>query len=1102
MKTKKSLFYVCMLMMACIMSAVSCVKEEHGAKVEEGLPASLKLSFSVPVFEDMPVTKAGAVTETQVQQLALIFYHPNDKNKPFFIKEINNLGNGQISGSDTHMLYTIEIAEDEGLMSGTYNLYAIANWGSGFCHIKYGDHDTAPGRFESLSLEDLKKEVISRVSTNNQLDLSGMTPMSGKFGSANGDGEITLTVGDNDFTTKTGGDNAIHLRRAVAKVEFEIKDGTGVTFTPESYSIYNFSQSSTLMERSGWDGSAGTKPGNLDYEGTGEFRNFEDLKFTEATPRKITFYMLENVQKAKTTADLTLNMREKRESEKSEVFKYAPEHSTYVVIKGKYSGPISSTSGEAGDDAKVEGDVVYTIQLGDFDATRGGVDNFTIRRNVKYTYTVTVNGVKSITTEAEAENFDDETRPGAEGDLTSLADGALLVELDAHYEKVLLRFPRDISNPSFFVNTPFSSTERKEGVTPDDETIPDDSKDCDWIKFSKPVESNGNISFGRFNNGKGLVNIHGLLKELKAGDMTHCVTRTEDGVEYVYTTAYVDEYFYEKNPIDGGSVALSDFINKPDRTMNICTQKAISVDGKSTYVSGTIILFRQNPIHTIYPLTGVDNPFGIEKKSEWEPLRRTVNITTGNLNDSDGWKNTRFLVTAVLGVSGKYDMKTIGYVFDAENATVPKYVTSSVTGDLRRPSIAAMSRNRDEDDSGMIEEDEMKWYMPARDQCLTLWMGNNDLGAYRPYNAEGLANSTNVEGPEGLIHTSSPGKGRVWWAIEGCSFGDQNNQGYVMRCVRNLNNAKLQEAPTTFSSCSNNIISVNGLSENSYRSSFKTGEYTTGHTERMVDNRVPLAFEVAKSDLVVSIPNPTITGMSSTVVRTSHTISRDYQYTVNLLIESVPAGATLLCNTGTLTAVSGEDYNYQVVFSRTTTLVGSSSGNFTINMKTVEGFESSGVSVDCNPDNSEGTVSFTPNVNSNDPNTYSTFTTAQIKRLTNLAAANYSQEADGSDKGQWRVPNQRELSLIAAYVGRTGGLSADSFDKTTDVRYTSSTFFTATKSGKTCPFHILNITNATESHMTLGTSDSYRIRPVRDVRTSTVDYDTQYGNGGTGFGIK
>lgn len=1123
----------------------SCNKEPEFNTVIEGLPASLKLTFTVPVFEDAPVTKADAKTETQVQQLALIFYHQNNTSHPQYVKIINNIGNGQIGGSNTNLTYEITIPESEGLVSGKYYLYAVANWGSAFCHI--GEGQGSPDIFENMSLDDLKNHVISRIEGNNQLDIVGTVAMSGKFGDWNGNGAIELQPAGNDFTA---GDQRIHLRRVAAKIEFNFNAAPGITFKPTSYNIYNYAQSSTLMERSGW-GSSFTDPGTLTTEDGKTYRDFIDHSFTDATPNAFTFYMQENVQIAK-EGFTDVAMREKRESADANAnFKYASDRSTYVVVKGSYSGPLSTNTSVAGHDKHVEGDVAYIIQLGNFNtktgaAVPGSADNFTIRRNAHYKYNVTINGVNSIATEAQIESFDEEPRPGAEGDLISLGDNALLINLDAHYEKVLLKIPvANLSHPTFFVKTPYSNTQEGTGIDGTATEIPAGSKDCDWIQFSKPREENGEITFGWYsedsNGGVKNVNIYGLLKEMRDNasgttytDGAHYIVR--DG--YVYTTAFVDEYFYDTNPETNGKANLSEFINQPDRVMNICTTKHISADGKSTYVEGTVILFRQHAINTIYPLdeNGDDYvPFGIEKSNEWPEMARSTLPNGGYIDAltvSEGWKNTRYLVDNYVGrTPGDYGITEAGYKFTGATGTAgyqtPEYnwVAFGDSSKVYRPSGAVLTRNRDLNDDGIIDESEMKWYIPARDQCVALWMGNNDLGEYRPYNANGLdsKNENQVKGPDGLIHTSSGGMNRVWWAIEGCSFGDQK-EAYDMRAIRNLTSdpQKIKDVPTTFSSYENYVFTMHRLGDNCLRGSLKTGEYSARHTERMVDNRLPAGFEMAKNDLVVTVeakegdsycPNVTIGTVSgegttgAVTLTVPLTITRDSGHRYYANSSSSLDGATEITGdsyTGTAEGTGEESGLFGSTYTFTPTqniYIIADNGNYVeiIPNVTRDWRGSYSYSATAQP----GTV-----IDSNQPVegiTKDTFTVDEIKALTGLAAANYTQDADGKDKGQWRVPNQRELALIMAYTSNgTINTSLNNIDS--DAFYASSTFFTAgVSAGKDVPYHA-RLVNSSGSFMTLGTGPehtTYRIRPVRDVRVKTAsEYDSKYSNSGTGFGIQ
>ena len=202
----------------------------------------------------------------------------------------------------------------------------------------------------------------------------------------NKDGKLTLTEGGNNL------DGELVLRRLISKSIFVFKNGSGVTFIPESYELHNYSISSTLMERTGWvdkngkeleeksSTTRGTHPGNLTYKAASSTsplllkQSYIPITQKDGENYTFFFYTQENVQGS---SDITsYNLREERNNG-SRDFKNAPENATYVVVKGRYSGPGENT------DEIVTGNVEYTIHLGDFSQSTGSNGNFTIRRNTK-----------------------------------------------------------------------------------------------------------------------------------------------------------------------------------------------------------------------------------------------------------------------------------------------------------------------------------------------------------------------------------------------------------------------------------------------------------------------------------------------------------------------------------------------------------------------------------------------------------------------------------------------------------------------------------------------------------------------------------------------
>lgn len=111
----------------------------------------------------------------------------------------------------------------------------------------------------------------------------------------------------------------------------------------------------------------------------------------------------------------------------------APQYSTFVVISGTYEGG----SDESGID-NVIANVEYTVHLGDFSVNNGSnFNDFTVKRNVSYTYKMSVLGVDNIIVEATTS---EEKQSGAEGTVYDQTSTEYSYNLDAHYEQVFLEY--------------------------------------------------------------------------------------------------------------------------------------------------------------------------------------------------------------------------------------------------------------------------------------------------------------------------------------------------------------------------------------------------------------------------------------------------------------------------------------------------------------------------------------------------------------------------------------------------------------------------------------------------------------------------------------
>ena len=813
----------------------SCV--ERVETVQEGIPTSLTIRISTPAPVEVS-TRATDLQETKVSEIALFFYRDgNYLDKP---KKVIRLSQSNLvlsnSQSNTNYIYTANIPEDAGLTSGNYFLYAVANYNSS----TFGDVELS--KLEKLSLAQLQNFLITKSNEDIQMIEESLL-MSGVYGS---DGRITLKEsGNNNFK-----DN-IHLRRITAKIIFNLTAESGISFQPKTYSVYNCAKKCTLFERSGWTGAKGSFPGSLGSVATADSDFSDKLNVDMSGETGMSFYLLENVQNAKNTA-ATQKDREKHVSASVQSFLNAPENGTYVVIKGIYNGPISALASDEVSSTQVSGEVSYTIHLGDFSnayledpsTAAVGYDNYSIRRNTKYIYNVKVTGVNSIYTEAnvssEQEGYDyGSYDSGAEGTLINLSAGTTNITVDSHFETIMVKMPSGTSAEEYSLKL---DTPKGEFIYT--QNSDNSAADVSWIKFIKPDNSTSLPSYST--NPDKSTDIFGLLADMKKNGANGGKFYIVDG-EYYYTAAFLDEYYYS-------DLKLAQFVNAPEREMTLATTIAVSPDGKSSYAVTPIFSIRQQSIKSMYNLALEDsdssfNPFGIEILEEFSAVTwNGTKYVDDSYIDSSSETNGRSNFSAILS-----DRRWSTYVNSEhfghfDNSTL----LHSDAMKINYARSQCLSRNRDENGNGTIDDDEIKWYLPALQQTLTIWYGypslGNDAKLFIDY--QGYFTSTLKE------------QHRVWYIDEGVSFGkysgarnwlfgyrgsSTNATGLLgVRCARTLKNSSAGPTATTEIDPATKVISLKTLGKESVRTSTVTGEYSS-HIRNEEPDKLPVAFQVARN---------------------------------------------------------------------------------------------------------------------------------------------------------------------------------------------------------------------------------------------------------------
>ena len=482
------------------------------------------------------------------------------------------------------------------------------------------------------------------------------------------------------------------LERMDAKIQFNIQVDLGSSsfdgvetyrelkhFQPESWQVVNVPKGCTVFA----DAAATADTDAAEAEGYFDSiaiptETVEDAE-TVAPVYGFTFYMMENRESAHKNASVSganaaekYHKREIRKKkadgsylvESGDMWEYAPQWGTYVIIKGTMNMEVEVSS-----EAKEQtlcADVTYIIHLGDFGSDQ---DNYDIIRNTYYTYTVHIKGVDAITLEVSSSQFGPshvlENNSGAMGAVNLAKESAFT--FDAHYGQRVFCFDEshiDVNHCFWYVKTPYGL----EGIPPriGGADIPT-GYDYKWVHFKVNTVDNSAVAdstrYGKFpymhNNQPypgddspqlmTVVQFCQYLREQKiafdngdendfrdeydqewydwsfrASDIEHGITggdlnsRTDLSAaekeamaqanahrRRLYVTVYVDEFYYEADPITPEKHPKDfwkTFCNQPNRMMFLLCDSQFSLDDDSS-ATGSVITIRQRAIQTPYNLT-------------------------------------------------------------------------------------------------------------------------------------------------------------------------------------------------------------------------------------------------------------------------------------------------------------------------------------------------------------------------------------------------------------------------------------------------------------------------------------------------------------------
>lgn len=435
--------------------------------------------------------------------------------------------------------------------------------------------------------------------------------------------------------------------------------------------------------------------------------------------------------------------------------------------------------------------------------------------------------------------------------------------------------------------------------------------------------------------GQGVSVTVGYLCDFCSNPYDFCI---QNGDEY-QVAVFVDEYVYgSSNPKNGDPLEIKKWVNAVNRQFILDPfDIKVSDDNQSIVYDDYIFSIAQRSIQTPYDLDELDkgtfnSAFGLETWDE-----------TSNMNVSSEDPN----YTTTYGGVKKYDVLTVSggvkvpyYEYGDEDDEDPKYIeipsyTSTSKADnydamygrantiaLHKESgnvipsdywkeagyngarddnnvsqhtwkmttvhnaiQAVMMRNRDLNGNGVIDDNEIKWYLPAIAQFYTVWLGQTALdGDTRLMNLNWFNNSYYLDDEKLSMNkgypkffTSSGGGNMVYWQDQGTSVSTREDLGkswfqpyHYARAARNIPDYNtIPEFPVDASTYqSSNIIVVNGLNDDYLRSAATGDNYFDFHFEREDGNGVypnknelyP-AIEVSENEYTIATPS----GASSTM---------------------------------------------------------------------------------------------------------------------------------------------------------------------------------------------------------------------------------------------
>lgn len=581
-------------------------------------------------------------------------------------------------------------------------------------------------------------------------------------------------------------DGAIHLRRIVSQITFNLIPDKDIRITPNSYRVVNVPVYSWLYERDATrqanfgDAAVSVEDAKKYYTDTDIYpgTSFEDGD-TDGSYR-FSFWPAENKHEGISSGPhecKNYNDRQKKTgTDGMTLFTSltgniwsANNMASYVIINCSVDhkeqlhvdedGKTLDKNNPDGKDVYRSGNASYIIHLGYMNKR---ATDFNSYRNTKYTYNVRINGVNQIRVEA----FKEGDTNGVEGLVTDVLNPTYM--LDCHYHAYNISLTdTDLTNFGFITSTYDSGVvhtyqdtdfEKSDGTY---RQMTDQEREyVGWVQL-RPTTDATTLAEYRPETGE---NADGATSNLL--DAASGLTAKQKSTTGWYTV-FVNEYTYEGSDGKESGTNWQRYVNQPSRRFYIRVTREISDDSYSLYARSKYAGIQQS-IQTYYSnrqlpdggVLGIEHEnevFGLNVNRSYTYADNAVNgrynvwlwlngITSGDAPETGAAAKKWDDVTRPKEMQHLYaiDNKQ-GFSMSEHEATLPALAYGTRDGDpyLNRNMLpledqsegkywieavnACMNRNRDNNGNGQIDPEELRWYVPARGKYLRMILGHNSL---------------------------------------------------------------------------------------------------------------------------------------------------------------------------------------------------------------------------------------------------------------------------------------------------------------------------------------------------------------------------------------